>query len=76
MKIDMRKQAVTGALIKDNTEDWKNIANKEIEENKSLKEQISSLEKELSNKDSSNIIEIDISIVCTMHYTNRPLCNQ
>ena len=59
MKVDMRKQAVMGALIKDNTADWKNIANKEIEENKSLKEHINSLEKELENKENLNIIEID-----------------
>ena len=41
MKIDLRKQAVTGVLIKDNTADWKNIANKEIEE-KNLAEPVTS----------------------------------
>ena len=71
MKIDMRKQAVTGALIKDNTADWKNIANKEIEENKNLKEQINSLEKELSNKDTSNIIEIDPKKCRNWKYADR-----
>lgn len=67
----MRKQAVSGVLIKDNTADWKNIANKEIEENKSLKEQINSLEKELSNKESSNIIEIDPKKCRNWKYADR-----
>lgn len=67
----MRKQAVTGVLIKDNTADWKNIANKEIEENKNLKEQINSLEKELSNKDRSNIIEIDPKKCRNWKYADR-----
>jgi len=71
MKIDMRKQAVTGALIKDNTADWKNIANKEIEENKNLKEQIDSLEKELANKDNFNIIEIDPKKCRNWKYADR-----
>ncbi len=71
MKIDMRKQAVIGALIKDNTADWKNIANKEIEENKSLKEQINTLQKELSNKDNSNIIEIDPKQCRNWKYADR-----
>lgn len=71
MKVDMRKQAVTGALIKDNTADWKNIANKEIEENKNLKEQISSLERELSSKDGSDIIEIDPEKCRNWKYADR-----
>lgn len=71
MKIDMRQQAVTGALIKDNSADWKNIANKEIEENKSLKEQIASLEEELTHKDTSNIIEIDPNKCRNWKYSDR-----
>ena len=71
MKMDKRKQAVTGAFIKDNTEDWKNIANKEIEENKILKEQINSLEKELSFKDNSNIIEVDPKKCRNWKYADR-----
>ena len=71
MKIDMRKQAVMGALIKDNTADWKNIANKEIEENKNLKEHIDSLERELANKDNFNIIEIDPKTCRNWKYADR-----
>lgn len=71
MKIDMRKQAVTGALIKDNTADWKNIANKEIEENKNLKGQIDLLEKELASKDEANIIEIDPKKCRNWKYADR-----
>lgn len=67
----MRKQAVTGALIKDNTADWKNIANKEIEENKNLKEQINSLAKELANKDNFNIIEINPKNCRNWKYADR-----
>lgn len=48
-----------GAFIKDNTSDWKNIASKEIEENKILKEKINSLEKELVDKSNQDIIEIN-----------------
>ena len=59
MKNDLRKQAVTGAILKDNSLDWKNIANKEIQDNKNLKDKIDSLEKELANKENSNIVEID-----------------
>lgn len=71
MKVDIRKQAVTGAIFKDNTSDWKNIANKEIEENKILKEQISSLEKELTFKDNSNIIEVDPKKCTNWKYADR-----
>lgn len=71
MKIDIRKQAVTGALIKDNTSDWKNIASKEIEDNKNLKGKIDSLEKELANKNNSNIIEIDPKKCRNWKYADR-----
>lgn len=47
MENDMRKKAVIGSLIKDNTLDWKNIANKEIEDNKSLRDKIDHLEKNI-----------------------------
>lgn len=71
MKIDMRKQAVTGAFVKDNTSDWKNIATKEIEENKDLKERISYLEKELSDNVNSNIVEIDPKKCRNWKYSDR-----
>jgi|GEM_PF-681121 len=71
MKIDIRKQAVTGVLIKDNTADWKHIANKEIEENKNLKEHIDLLKKELANNASSNIIEIDPKKCRNWKYADR-----
>ena len=71
MKIDLRKQAVTSALIKDNTADWKNIANKEIDENKNLKDQIELLEKELSIKSNSDIIEIDPKKCRNWKYADR-----
>ena len=51
MENDMRKKAVIGSLIKDNTLDWKNIANKEIEDNKSLRDKIDHLEKKISYND-------------------------
>lgn len=59
MKTDKRKQAVFDSLIKDNTTDWKNLANIEIEENKNLKEKIIFLENELANKENFDILEID-----------------
>lgn len=71
MKIDRRRQAVASVLIKDNTADWKNIANKEIEENKGLKAKINSLEKELENKDHLNIIEIDPNTCRNWKYADR-----
>ncbi|KTD47432.1 chromosome partitioning protein parB [Legionella quinlivanii] len=71
MKVDIRKQAVTGAIIKDNASDWKNIATKEIEENKSLKEQIESLEEELANKENYNILEIDPKKCRNWKYADR-----
>lgn len=71
MKIDMRKQAVHQSLIKDNTSDWKNIANKEIEENKSLKDQIKSLESQLLNNSSKNIIEVDPRLCRNWRYADR-----
>lgn len=70
MKVDMRKQAVTAALIKDNTADWKHIANKEIEENKSLKEHIYTLEKKFAQHQ-ANIIEIDPKTCRNWKYADR-----
>lgn len=71
MENDIRKKAVTSALIKDNTFDWKNLANKEIEENKSLRDKINDLEKKISYKDSSNIIEIDPKKCRNWKYADR-----
>ncbi len=71
MKVDIRKQAVTGAIMKDNTLDWKNIANKEIEENKNLKDKIDTLIKEIANKDNANIIEIDPKKCKNWKYADR-----
>jgi ParB family chromosome partitioning protein len=71
MKVDIRKQAVTGVFMKDNTGDWKNIANKEIEENKNLKDKIDTLEKKLATKDDSSIIEIDPKICRNWKYADR-----
>ena len=67
----MRKKAVIGSLIKDNTLDWKNIANKEIEDNKSLRDKIDHLEKKISYNDSSNIIEIDPKKCRNWKYADR-----
>ncbi len=71
MKIDMRKQAALDSLIKDNAIDWKNLANKEIEDNKNLKAQIHSLEKELANEDNFKIIEIDPKKCRNWKYADR-----
>jgi ParB family transcriptional regulator, chromosome partitioning protein len=59
MKEDLRKQAVLNALIKDNATDWKNIANKEIEENKKLKDKIDDLIQDLSNQENLIIIDLE-----------------
>lgn len=71
MKTDMRKQAVLGALIKDSTSDWKNIANKEIEENKNLKDKIESLKSEIANRSSLDIIEVDPNKCRNWKYADR-----
>lgn len=71
MENDMRKKAVIGSLIKDNTLDWKNVANKEIEDNKSLRDKIDHLEKKISYNDSSNIIEIDPKKCRNWKYADR-----
>ena len=71
MENDIRKKAVIGSLIKDNTLDWKNIANKEIEDNKSLRDKIDHLEKKISYNDSSNIIEIDPKKCRNWKYADR-----
>ncbi len=59
MKIDKRKEAVFGAILKDSTSDWKNIATKEIEENKVLKDKLASLQIELDNQFKQEILEVD-----------------
>lgn len=71
MKTDLRRQAVTQSLIKDNALDWKNLANREIEENKNLKEQIKSLEKKLENNSDLNILEIDPKRCRNWKYADR-----
>ena len=71
MKPDLRKHAVTAAIFKDNSSDWKNIAYKEIEENKTLKEKIIGLEKGLETNKDSSIIEIDPKFCRNWKYADR-----
>jgi len=71
MKEDFRKQAVRNSLIKDNSTDWKNIANNEIEENKKLKDKIDNLMQDLSTLTNSNIIDIDPTKCCNWKYADR-----
>lgn len=71
MKIDLRKQAVTDSIIKDNASDWKNVANKEIEANKLLKEKISMLESDLDSKQISLILEVDPKRCKNWKYSDR-----
>ncbi len=71
MKVDLRKQAVTGVIMKDNSSDWKNVANKEIEENKLLKEKISALESNLLSTQSSTIVEVDPKSCKNWKYADR-----
>ena len=71
MKHDLRKHAVTAAIIKDNSSDWRNVANKEIEENKILKDKITSLENVLESKSNSSIIEIDPKLCKNWKYADR-----
>ena len=71
MKHDLRKHAVTAAIIKDNSSDWRNVANKEIEENKILKDKILSLENVLETKINSSLIEIDPKLCRNWKYADR-----
>lgn len=59
MKVDSRKQAVTAALFKDNSADWKHLADQEIAANEKLKEKISELEKSLLNQEKGHVLEIE-----------------
>lgn len=71
MKSDLRKQAVFESIVKDNSSDWKNIATKEIEENKTLKERVESLTQELIDKKHSDIIDIDPKVCRNWKYADR-----
>lgn len=71
MKVDLRRQAVTGSIIKDNSSDWKNLANKEIEENRLLKDKITSLEASIAHKGKSEIIEISPNDCKNWKYADR-----
>lgn len=71
MKNDPRKQAVLGVVIKDNTTDWKNIANREIEENKALQQRLDNLTKELATKGTSDILAIDPTTCRNWQYADR-----
>lgn len=71
MKTDMRRQAALGAIIKDNASDWKNIANREIETNKTLQDKIESLEHVLKQQEGHHIIEIDPKACRNWKYADR-----
>lgn len=71
MKEDMRRQAVLQSIIKDTNTDWKNVADKEISENRILKEKIVCLENEIAKKENSNIIEVDPNKCCNWKYADR-----
>ncbi|MBA4697429.1 MAG: ParB/RepB/Spo0J family partition protein [Legionella sp.] len=71
MKNDPRKQAVLGVVMKDNTTDWKNIATREIEENKTLKQRLDNLTQELAHKDTTEIIGIDPKVCRNWQYADR-----
>ncbi|WP_058532838.1 ParB/RepB/Spo0J family partition protein [Legionella saoudiensis] len=71
MKTDKRKEAVFGAILKDSTSDWKNIANKEIEENRVLKDKIATLQIELDNQSKQDILEVDPTKCCNWKYADR-----
>lgn len=71
MTTDIRKQAVMGAFKKDNAADWKNIANREIEENKRLKETIEALKNNSQDGKQPAVIEIDPKLCRNWKYADR-----
>ena len=59
MKTDIRKQAAINPFKKDNTSDWKDLAQKQFEENEELKNKIVALENIGLAESQKDIIEIN-----------------